>query len=151
MSLAANCWRAPPADIGKHGSPLHVSQPARIEQLPGGRREQDVQRDDIGAGAERIQRPVCYPVALGQHRIGLRVVARQAAAEAGRQPRHDAADNAAADDTHRLAVQVEADQRVELGIGAAHLGISLVQVAVQGHIRASIRAIIGAGAYSAMA
>ncbi len=116
--------------VDQHDPRLHLLDGMAVDQVGSLGQQRAVQGDDVGLGEEALERDV-----VGAERlhplVREGVGGQQAAAEAGEDLGRGGADDAGADDAHRAAVQVEAEQAVEREVAVAHAVVGPVDLAVQ--------------------
>ena len=116
------------AGVDEDGATRHARQALGVDQVVGVGVQRALQQQHAAARQQLVQRHV------GRRHLGVRegIVRQHLAAQALEDPQHAAPDAPGADHADGLAVQVEAEQSVELEIALAHPGRRAVRLAHQG-------------------
>ena len=117
--------------VDEHRARLHPRQRGVIDQVLGIGRQRAVQRDDVSARQQFIQRHHLADTREGRRRV--RVVPQHRAAHTLEDARGGQADLAGTDDADRAAMQGAPEQAVEHEVAFAHAVVGSMGLAVEGH------------------
>ncbi len=102
---------------------LALGEPLGVEQVPGLRRDGQVQREVVGLGAHVVERPELRAQLTGQFSRDERVVRDNLHAKRSRAHRHFLADAPEPDNAERLAAQLDAGELLLLPLVLLHRGV----------------------------
>jgi hypothetical protein len=115
----------PAAGVDHHHAWFGGGQRVGVDQALGLRRQRAVEGDHVRLGKQPTEVYVLGPAGFERGRW-LGIVEEHAAAEALEDVRDDAANPPRADDAHRLAVEVEAEQPIQGQVALADAGVGPV-------------------------